>query len=226
MAILKPIYSITPFTMLDYPGHTACIIWFAGCNMRCGYCHNPDIVLGKGKISVEETVSFFMSRRALLEGVVFSGGECTLHPFLLNLAQAARSLGYRIKIDTNGSRPDRLKKLLDLELVDYIALDFKATRDKYQEITHANTWSAFVESLNLIRHADVAFEVRTTWHQDLLSPNDLVTMVHFLETNGYRGNYYIQHFVNGVPTLGRLNESWGRLKADNLSTSHIQVVLR
>lgn len=212
--------------MLDYPGHTACIIWFAGCNMRCGYCYNPDIVEGKGKLSVEETVAFFRSRCTLLEGVVFSGGECTLHPSLETLAKAAKSLGYRVKVDTNGSRPDMLKKLLDQELVDYIALDFKGTPDKYHGITRTDSWAAFVDSLLFIRHSGVAFELRTTWHQDLLSIKDLTTMVHFLETNGYQGNYYIQHFVNGVPTLGGLSESWGRLQADHLSTSRIQVVLR
>src|SRR5690606_32859804 len=131
--MIKPIYSITPFTLLDYPNHPACILWFAGCNMRCLYCYNPDIVLGKGKLSVDDARNFLKSRQSLLQGVVFSGGECTLHPDLVPLARIAKTMGYQVKIDTNGTKPEVLEKLLNEKLVDYIAMDFKGLGEKHRE---------------------------------------------------------------------------------------------
>src|SRR5690606_7754538 len=131
----NPIYSITPFTLLDYPNRPACILWFAGCNMRCVYCYNPDIVLGKGKLSFAEVTRFLKSRQSLLQAEVFSGGACTLHPAIFSLAKIAKEMGYRIKIDTNGTKPHVLKKLLTDRLIDYVALDFKGICKKHENIT-------------------------------------------------------------------------------------------
>ncbi|MDR0762368.1 MAG: radical SAM protein, partial [Campylobacteraceae bacterium] len=99
---LKPIFDITPFTMLDYPEHLSCIVWFAGCNMRCSYCYNPHIVLGEGNIGIDELLNFLRTRAGRLEGVVLSGGECTLYPELPKLCREIKELGFKIKLDTNG----------------------------------------------------------------------------------------------------------------------------
>src|SRR5690606_23848771 len=155
--MLNPIYSITPFTLLDYPNHPACILWFAGCNMRCVYCYNPDIVLGKGKLSLQEVTRFLESRQALLQAVVFSGGECTLHPAIFSLAKAAKDMGYLVKVDTNGTKPNVLKKLLAEQLIDYVALDFKGIGKKHQNITQSRTFSTFATSLALLQSADIPF---------------------------------------------------------------------
>ena len=197
--MLVPIHSITPFTLLDYPGKTACILWFAGCNMRCVYCYNPEIVLGKGHISITEALGFIRSRKGLLEGVVLSGGECTLHRSIFPLLESIKELGFAVKIDTNGSRPKVLKALLHRGLVDYIALDFKALAHRYHAITKSGLFSAFEESLSLLVGTDVPFEVRTTVHSDLTGLEDLQAMVSFLQQVGYTGSYYIQHYVNDVP---------------------------
>jgi pyruvate formate lyase activating enzyme len=93
----KPVYSITPFTLLDYPHKTACILWFAGCNMKCVYCYNPDIVFGKGKISISEVLNFLNRRKSLLDGVVLSGGECTSHKNIRQLLQEIKKLGFLVK---------------------------------------------------------------------------------------------------------------------------------
>ena len=93
--VAKPIYSITPFTLLDYPHKAACIIWFAGCNMRCLYCYNPDIVLGKGKLSFQEALNFLKTRINLLDGVVLSGGECTSHKNIKVLLQEIKKRAKR-----------------------------------------------------------------------------------------------------------------------------------
>ena len=120
----KIIYDITPFTHIDYPDKLAAIAWFCGCNMRCIYCYNSDIVFSKrGKYSANELFAFLKKRINLLDGVVLSGGEPTLHD-LVPLCKEIKSMGFAIKLDTNGLNPDRVKELVEMELVDYIALDF------------------------------------------------------------------------------------------------------
>mgnify|MGYP003437551236 FL=1 len=119
--VSTPIYSITPFTLLDYAHKSACILWFAGCNMRCLYCYNPEIVLGKGSLSFENILSFLQSRKNLLDAVVFSGGECLLHKKIIPLITEVKKMGFLIKIDTNGSSVEVMQQLLNLNLIDYIA---------------------------------------------------------------------------------------------------------
>ncbi|SEL59825.1 anaerobic ribonucleoside-triphosphate reductase activating protein [Parapedobacter koreensis] len=221
-----PIYSITPFTLLDYPGKTACILWFAGCNMRCVYCYNPDIVLGKGRIGIPDALRFLRARQGLLQGVVLSGGECTLHADIVSLARTAKEYGFDIKIDTNGSRPGVLAALAKQGLVDYVALDFKALAGRYRAITHSDLFPAFEASLSLLMAAGVPFEVRTTVHSELISVEDLQAMVQFLQQAGYTGSYYLQHYVNGVPVLGMLGRSVKNKYLSTLFTDSIQVVVR
>lgn len=221
-----PIHSITPFTLLDYPGKSACILWFAGCNMRCVYCYNPEIVLGRGRVGMEESLRFIRSRSGLLEGVVFSGGECTLHKSIFPLLESIKELGFLVKIDTNGSRPKVLEALLRQGLVDYIALDFKALEHRYHAITKSGLFSAFNDSLSLLIGADLPIEVRTTVHSDLIEQGDLQAMIRFLQDKGYTGTYYIQYYVNDVPVLGTLGRSMRDISISTLSTDHIQVLIR
>ena len=144
--VSKPIYSLTPFTLLDYPHKSACILWFAGCNMRCLYCYNPEIVQGKGRLSFEKILAFLNSRKNLLDAVVFSGGECLLHKKSLSLIEEIKKMGFLVKIDTNGSSPDRMRKLLEKNLVDYVALDFKAPKSKFESITKSDLFVPFEET--------------------------------------------------------------------------------
>lgn len=223
---VKPIYSITPFTLLDYPHKSACILWFAGCNMRCLYCYNPEIVLGKGTISVGETLSFLHSRKNLLDAVVFSGGECLLHKNIPSLIDQIKKMGFMVKIDTNGSSPDVIQQLLDKKLIDYVALDFKATKSKFETITKSDLYAPFEKTLELLLNSAVPFEVRTTYHSDLLNEIDLREMVAFLETKNYVGNYYIQGFRNNATTLSQLEHSDNRIDCEKLSTQTIAVIVR
>ena len=117
----RVIYDITPFTLLDYPHKTACILWFTGCNMRCSYCYNPDIVFGKGKKTIGEALQFIQSRIGLLDGVVLSGGECTLHKQVFELAIELKKMGLLVKIDTNGCNRIFLEQLIQNNLVDFIS---------------------------------------------------------------------------------------------------------
>jgi pyruvate formate lyase activating enzyme len=224
--VAKPIYSISPFTLLDYPDKTACILWFAGCNMRCLYCYNPSIVLGKGKIRFEEALTFLRSRMKLLDGVVLSGGECTMHKNLIDFIIEIKKLGLLVKIDTNGSNPDFLKHVINENLIDYVALDFKAPKAKFQNITHSDLYKDFTSSLNLLAHCHLPFEVRTTFHSSLLDSKDLQEMVHVLENLNYTGSYFIQHYMNDTETLTKLeNSERAQFNASALSTK-LKVVVR
>ncbi len=221
-----PIYSITPFTLLDYAHKSACILWFAGCNMRCLYCYNPEIVLGKGTISFEKALTFLHSRKNLLDAVVFSGGECLLHKNSIQLITEVKKMGFLVKIDTNGSRPEVLQELLKNQLIDYVALDFKAMPVHFEKITQSNLFLPFEKSLHLLIESGLPFEVRTTVHSDLIDKNHMQAMIQYLEQQNYQGNYYIQHFVNGVTTLEKLGYSVKELKKENLSTASIKVHFR
>lgn len=222
----RPIYSLTPFTLLDYPHKSACILWFAGCNMRCLYCYNPEIVFGKGIISFENAMQFLKGRIHLLDAVVFSGGECLLHKKSISFITEVKNMGFLVKIDTNGSQPEVLKELITKELIDYVALDFKAMPEKFEKITQSKLFIPFEKSLLLLLQSGIPFEVRTTVHSELLNKNDIQQMISYLESIGYTGNYYIQHFVNGATTIEKLGHSFKELENENLSTDKIKVQFR
>lgn len=202
-----PFHAITPFTMLDYPGRIACILWVAGCNMRCLYCHNPQIVAGKGAIGEEQALAFLRKRKGLLEGVVFSGGEATTWPGLAAFMARVKALGYAIKLDTNGLRPDVIARLLEADLLDRVALDYKAPLHKFRTVTGTSVFARFARSLDLLcgQHR-ISVEVRSTIHADLLGEEDILEMAHDLSRRGYRGTYALQRAVAGPdrPTLGDL----------------------
>jgi pyruvate formate lyase activating enzyme len=122
-------------SLIDYPGKVSCVIFLAGCNFSCPYCHNPDLIRGDmarlSPLDEESFYRFLETRRGLLDGVVLSGGEPTLNRTLVSFCRRIKAMGYPIKLDTNGSRPDVIKKLTDKSLVDYIALDIKTDPSWY-----------------------------------------------------------------------------------------------
>lgn len=203
----KAIHSFTPFTLLDYPDKSACILWFAGCNMKCDYCYNPEIVFGKGAFYFSEIISFLKSRRNLLDAVVFSGGECLIHKDIILFIKLVKSLGFLIKLDTNGSQPKVLEKLIKEQLIDYVALDFKGTKEKFFAITKSDFYSQFLSCFEVLQASYIPFEIRTTYHSSLLNPEDIATMQHVLLELGYDKNYYIQNFRNYQNTIAPLPDS-------------------
>lgn len=175
--------------------------------MRCGYCYNPEIVKGKGKIGFKEVLTFLNKRKTLLDGVVFSGGECTLHPDLPWLAAEVKKIGMRIKVDTNGSKPDVVRRLIEDSLVDYVALDFKAMPREFLAVTHSGLFQPFEKSLDILLTGKVPFEVRTTVHSHLLPSARLREMAGFLQRKNYTGTYFLQHFIGEKATLDPLPTS-------------------
>jgi len=172
--------------------------------MRCDYCYNRDIVFGRGELSLQDALAWLTQRQGLLDGVVLSGGEATRYPHLATFAHAIKTLGFKIKLDTNGTNPDAIATLIERELIDYVALDYKAPEYKYKTITHHNTMLPFYQSLELLIRANVSFEVRTTLHADLLDEDDINMMIQDLHVKGYRGTYYLQHFLYDENTIGKL----------------------
>lgn len=212
--------------MVDYSNQTACILWFAGCNMDCVYCYNPEIVYGKGKISFEEIETFLDSRKGLLDGVVLSGGECTLHKSIVNICEKIKSKGFKIKIDTNGTSPKVIQKLLEANLLDYVALDFKALKQKFEFITANTKYKNFELSLKMILDAKIDFEVRTTFHRDLMSMKELILMKTFLNELGYEKAFYVQQFVSSKKTIGNLSASVSFSDEELIELQKANIVVR
>ena len=175
--------------------------------MKCDYCYNPEIVFGKGSFYFSEIVSFLKSRRNLLDAVVFSGGECLIHKDIIPFIKLVKSLGFLIKVDTNGSQPKVLEKLIEENLIDYVALDFKGPKEKFFAITKSDFYTQFLSCLELLQASSIPFEIRTPYHSSLLNPEDIVAMQHVLLELGYDKNYYIQNFRNYQNTIAPLPDS-------------------
>jgi len=172
--------------------------------MRCDYCYNKDIVFAKeGSHTFVDVLEFLKSRVGLLEAVVLSGGEATMHD-LEEFCIAIKDLGFKIKLDTNGTDYKQIKKLIDLGLLDFVALDYKAPKEKFTQITHSNKYEEFSKTLDLLLDRDFDFEARTTLHSDLLSEDDINNIIQDLKRRGYKNNYYIQSFLDTETNIANL----------------------
>ncbi len=158
--------AIDKFTLIDFPGHIAAIIFTQGCNFRCPFCHNPELVLPEKfekPIPEEEILKFLESRKKYLDGVEFTGGEPTLQKDLPAMIKKIKKMGFAIKLDTNGTNPAMLEKLFSERLVDYIAMDIKSSLEKYNEIAGVKTDKKKIErSITLIMNGEIEYEFRTT----------------------------------------------------------------
>lgn len=164
------------FSLIDYPERISGIAFTQGCNLRCPYCHNPALVdparFGQC-IAEEEILSFFRARKGKLDAVVITGGEPCLQPDLADFATLLKEMGYLVKIDTNGSRPDVLQQLIARGVVDYFAMDVKAPLEKYAEVARTQIDTALVsKSISIIIASGVDHEFRTTIPGSLLNRQD------------------------------------------------------
>ena len=170
------------FTLVDFPGRMACVVFVGECNFRCGYCHNPCLVFdpeSQPLISEDEIVSFLERRRGKLDGVVVSGGEPSLRNGLEEFMTKVKRQGFLVKLDTNGSNPERVISAHRDGLIDALGIDYKAPSYKYNEIANCCTKDLSSKVRRLIKYAvenDIFIDVRTTVHQRLLSREDLSDM--------------------------------------------------
>ncbi|HON73376.1 MAG TPA: anaerobic ribonucleoside-triphosphate reductase activating protein, partial [bacterium] len=162
-------------SLIDYPGKLSAVIFTRGCNFRCPYCHNPELIESNGGDIIEEDkiLSFLDERKGKLDGVVVTGGEPTLQSEIVEFLERIKRLGFFVKLDTNGSYPERIKELIDRKLLDYIAMDIKAPLYKYSRTTLTSIdTERIVESIHLIMNSGIDYEFRTTVVRSLLSRDD------------------------------------------------------
>lgn len=166
---------IQKLSLVDYPGKTSAAIFTIGCNMRCGYCHNPELVLPErytDAIPEDDILNFLKMRVGRLEGVVISGGEPTMHADLPEFFAKVKALGFFTKLDSNGTHPKMIQELLDRQLVDYIAMDIKGPLEKYQKIVaYPVDVDAVKKSIKIISTSGIDYEFRTTVVKSQISFN-------------------------------------------------------
>lgn len=152
-------------SLIDFPGKLSAVVFITGCNFSCPYCHNPELARGDypQRIPFDELLEFLSCRRTLLDGVVITGGEPTLWRHLPDLCKAVRDLDLAVKLDTNGSRPEVLRKIIADGLVDYIAMDIKSSLDNYAPpLCNRTAGPKVKQSIQILMHSDVDYEFRTT----------------------------------------------------------------
>lgn len=182
------------FSLIDYPGKMCAIVFTAGCNFRCGYCHNPELVKNpRGLIEEKEFFDFLKKRQGQLEAVTITGGEPTLHFDLVEFIEKTKKLGFLVKLDSNGTNPNVLKKIIEKKVVDYLAMDIKGPLNKYQEITNSTIDTDKIQqSIKLIRESGIDYEFRTTVVESQLSREDILTIGKLIK--GAK-RYYLQKFI-------------------------------
>ncbi len=160
------INGLQKLTLLDYPGKTACTVFLAGCDMRCPFCHNSELLDGAAPALMDdkELLAFLNTRIGLLDGVAITGGEPLLRKDLPDLLREIKKLGFSIKLDTNGFHPETLKAILDKKLIDYVAMDIKNSPEKYAQTCGLENVdiSKVQQSIELIKNSSIMYEFRTT----------------------------------------------------------------
>ena len=196
------IAGLQKMTLLDFPGKVACTVFLAGCNFRCPFCHNSQLLSGDAEVLMtdEELLAFLSKRMGILDGVCITGGEPTLQKELPQLLRSIKDLGYPVKLDTNGYRPQVLKALVEAGLVDYVAMDVKNGPAFYSETVGIPAeLSRLEESLLFLLEGKVDYELRTTLVHPLHSTDSIQNMARWLEKLGGETKFrrlFLQSFVD------------------------------
>ncbi|AEA34110.1 anaerobic ribonucleoside-triphosphate reductase activating protein [Hippea maritima] len=183
------------FSLIDYPGELAAVVFTLGCNFRCPYCHNPELIDGtSARIDEGEILSFLEKRKGKLTAVSITGGEPTLHKDrLFKFIQKLKKLGYKVKLDTNGTNPEIISKLLNSNLLDYIAMDVKAPLEKYSDVVDVKVnIEAIKTSINTIKNSQIAYEFRTTVVRDIITQQDIDEISKIIQGSNL---FCIQNFI-------------------------------
>ncbi|MBR3638115.1 MAG: anaerobic ribonucleoside-triphosphate reductase activating protein [Lachnospiraceae bacterium] len=208
------IHGFNKTTLLDYPGHVACTVFTGHCNMRCPFCHNGDLVLTPGSqpaISEEEFFSFLNKRKNILEGVAITGGEPTIQADLPEFIKRIKDFNLEVKLDSNGMRPEILRKLMDENLVDYFAMDIKSSKSRYAYATGIANFDLgpVEESVSLLMENRVPYEFRTT----VLKPfHNTEVFEEIAEWIKDCSQYYLQNYVDSHRILKDLLPEEEKLK--------------
>lgn len=219
------IVGFMPTTLLDYPGKVACSIFMGGCNFRCPYCQNASLVLTENEYSTnglkkikncsqnpkhfseDEILNFLQKRKNILDGVCITGGEPTLQKDLFEFIFQIKNLGYNVKLDTNGYRPDILQRLIDGNLIDYVAMDIKSSKAGYHLATGLNSTfdiSPISVSVELLKKGKLPYEFRTTLVKGIHTEQDIYDLADWLEN---AKAYYLQSYKDSDYTIQKMKES-------------------
>ena len=189
-------------TLLDFPEKLACTVFTGGCNFRCPFCHNASLVLCAGEaqeISEADFFNYLSKRKGMLDGVCITGGEPTLCPDLEDFIKKIKELGLLVKLDTNGTFPEKIESLLDKGLVDYIAMDIKNSKSKYALTAGISEFSDSVEkSINIIINKAPDYEFRTTVVRELHTPQDIAEIAKWIRNSK---KYFLQAYVDSGDTI-------------------------
>jgi len=183
-------------SLIDYPGKICSIVFTVGCNFRCGYCHNPELVIPKQypkRIPLDEILSFLLKRKGKIDAITITGGEPTLHPDLANFMRSIKKLGFLIKLDSNGTNPKSLQNIIDNKLINYLAMDIKAPLEKYSNIANVPVdINKIKQSIELVMNSGIPYEFRTTVVKSQLNKNDFLKIGQLIKGSRL---YALQKFI-------------------------------
>ena len=202
------IQGLQKLTLLDFPERVACTVFFAGCNFRCPFCHNASLVVDippEGDVTEDEFFSFLKKRKGILDGVCITGGEPLLQPNIEVFIRKIKELGYAVKLDTNGSFPEKLKSLVEKGLVDYVAMYIKNCPEDYGRTAGVSNLdvSSIVESVSYLKEGHVPFEFRTTVVKGYHTKESFEKIGLWLQGTE---RYYLQNFVDSGDLIGKDTE--------------------
>lgn len=189
-------------TLLDFPGKVACTVFTGGCNLRCPFCHNAGLVNSPNEYpnAEEEVLTYLARRKGLLDGVCISGGEPLLQPELIGFMAKVKEMGFSVKLDTNGSLPERLREAVASGLIDYIAMDVKSSPTGYSSAVGVDAdLSVFMESMEIVKTCGIDHEFRTTAVKGIHTVADIEEAASLI---GAGEKYFIQRFVDSGSILG------------------------
>ena len=197
------IYGIQKLTLLDFPSKVACTLFTYGCNFRCPFCHNKSLVTDKcdEPIAYQEIIDFLNSRKKMLDGICLTGGEPLINNEVAEFFKDVRKLGLLIKLDTNGSFPEKLNELINEGLVDYVAMDIKNCKDKYNETCGVKVNIENIEkSVDIIMNSNLNYEFRTTIVSEFHDNESIEKLGQWIK--GAKA-YYLQNFVDNGNLVGK-----------------------
>ena len=211
------IKGLQKLTLLDYPEKTACTVFTGGCNFRCPFCHNASLVtnLNSDEISESDFFELLNKRKNVLQGVCITGGEPTLTPDLQKFISKIKELGYLVKLDSNGYKPDVLKSLVNNNLIDYIAMDIKNSEEKYTLTTGIEDidMNKIKESIDFIMNCGIDYEFRTTVVKELHTPQDIEHIGLLIKD---AKKYYLQTFIDSGDLIGTGYSGYGKEEMEHL----------
>ncbi|WP_457642296.1 anaerobic ribonucleoside-triphosphate reductase activating protein [Persephonella sp.] len=222
------------FSLIDFPSRISAVIFTQGCNLRCPFCHNRNLVLPEyygQTLDIKYVFNFLESRKKMIEGVVITGGEPTIYREITDFIERIKDMGFLVKLDTNGTNPEILVELINKKLLNYIAMDIKASFGKYEELAGIKIdLNKIRESIKVILNSNVEYEFRTTLVRDLITYTDIIKIGQMIK--GAK-RYVLQNFVYSENVIDKsLKNSYGfpetdRKKLKNVLKKYVkEVILR